>query len=157
MNHDGLVSTAPTVLGELPVFEPDIGLGERIASAQGRHLRQRRTRRIAWSAGVLACSTLFAWLVLPLATKEVASPGELVEVRQQSRQLEADWRSVAAGEPLLDARLRMRLQGIDARLQTAYDQSAGAGELVRLWKERNAVMRELLDRDRGGQRLVSRI
>ncbi len=141
-------------LGRLPVFTPDPALWSRIAQA---HRQRRQARQLGFAiAATVLLGLGAAFLLQPAPAPEAG----WVDVQRESQTLEAQWRQLVGNEhpaPIGIARLR----SIDGALQAAYDRNAQVDEIVPLWQQRNAALRDLIVRVReAGARdssLVTRI
>ena len=142
-------------LQQLPEFDPDPALWDRIEGLRTRHVIRRRRRHAAMLGGSIA-ATLFAVLVfVPGFRAQQAERSDVLGWQRESLTLEEHWRESSGS--VADPRTRAQLQMIDAQLQAAYDQAAAANVLIPLWKQRNQTLQELIEHDSRGIRSITRI
>lgn len=141
-------------LQRLPVFEPDPALWSRIAQA---HRQQRQARRL----GIAIAATVLLGLGAAFLLQPAPAPeAGWADMQRESQKLETEWRQLAEAEQPATVGIA-RVRSIDGALQAAYDRNAQADEIVPLWQQRNAALRDLIEQVRGiGMRdsnLVTRI
>lgn len=146
-------TSAGIFLRQLPEFDPDPALWERI-QARGRQQRQWRRIRFGVVTGALASLLLVLALVYPVAPWQPTAAPDLAVRQATSQQLQEQLAAVSGAAD--DFRALSDLRLIDARLQAAYDRNATDDEIAALWILRNDVLRAL-GMDAGTSRAVTRI
>lgn len=133
--------SAQVFFAQLPEFEPDPTLWNRIEALDRRHRRNRRQIRFSVLAGASAAILAMVALVSPGGPWRSQDTDELAtsQVTSQQFQDRLESRSSSKG----DVRVGSDMRVIDAELQAAYDRNATDEELEALWTLRNEVLRAL--------------
>ncbi len=144
-----------SVFSNLPEFEPDPALWNRIRSANVRRVRLRRMRRIG-AVGAVFVGVAAAWL-LAFPYRMMFQPDARSSINWQahSQQLLDQWNERTNQN--LDPHIQARLRLLDSDLQAAYDRGASEPELAPLWSLRSRLLQSLVQSESGRSRHLTRI
>jgi hypothetical protein len=139
-------------LAALPDFAPPEGLRERVAARTWNAPRSAfRPARWAAAAAVLALAASAGVLVQPPSPP--AAPVLAARMAGLERDVQALRMAALAPSPAAAA-LERELARIDRRLQAAYAGTAPQADLETLWRDREAVLDQLLLAYRGPDRVI---
>ena len=138
-------------LAALPEFAPPDGLRERVAARSWNAPRTAR-RPIAFAAAAAVLVAAAAGLLLQRAVPP-ASTAAADRIAGLEREVHALRVDAASPGPAVAA-LEGELARIDRRLQDAYARGAAPVERDRLWRDREAVLQQLLLAYRGPDRII---
>lgn len=136
-------------LAALPDFAPPDGLRERVAARSWNAPRPaQRATRLAAAAVVVLAAGAGLWLQRP--TPASAPTARMAGLEREVQALRV---ATAARGPAVAA-LEAELARIDRRLQRAYASDTRSPEVEPLWRDREAVLDQLLLAYRGPDRVI---
>lgn len=144
-----------SVFSNLPEFEPDPGLWDRIRSANVGRVRMRRLRQTG-VFGALFVGVAATWF-LAFSHRLIIQPDRQSSTNWQahSQQLQDQWNERT--DQSLDPHIQARLRLLDSDLQAAYDRGASEPELAPLWSLRSRLLQSLVQSESGRSRRLTRI